>query len=331
MNKSFPYKWGIIATGKIAAKFAEGMNSTGHSYLNAVASRSVEKAESFAKEFNIPTAYGSYEEICKDPEIDIVYIGTPHTSHYENAIMALKAGKHVLCEKPLAVNAKQAKEMIVLAREKKLFLMEALWMRFLPTMVQLRQWLKEGKIGDIRMLTAGFHFHPPHIDLKGRLFNPSLAGGTLLDIGIYPISLAFMVFGAPPVEVQTVVNKAVTGVDYQASYLFKYEDGAIANLSGSFECSGLSEAILVGTKGQIRIPLFWRGQKAIFDYPDPPHREEHHIPFESSGLQYQAIHMMNYLSQGKLESPIMPHNISLQVHETMDHIRDQWGLTYPGE
>ncbi|MCI4670164.1 MAG: Gfo/Idh/MocA family oxidoreductase [Bacteroidia bacterium] len=324
------YNWGIMACGHIASRFAEGLASTGKEFIKAVASRSENKAKAFAAKFDIKKAYGDYQSLANDPEIDIVYIASPHPMHHENALLCLRNGKHVLCEKPLTVNAKQAKELIDTAREKQLFLMEAIWTRFLPVMVQVRSWLTDGIIGEPRLIRAGFNFRANELDPNSRLFNPSLGGGALLDVGIYPIMFASMVFGDSPTEIQSLASKAPTGVDYQSAYLFQYKNGAIASLSSGFESSGTMDAMIVGTEGEIRIPVFWKGSKAIITKPGGDF-EEYAFPYRSSGLQYQAVHMMECLEQGLLESPVMPLDESLSLQQTMDTIRDKWGLKYPFE
>lgn len=326
----YKFNWGILAGGHIARKFAEGMTTTGQSYIKAVASRKLEKAQKFASELGIEKAYGDYQSLVEDPDIDIIYVASPHSYHLEHALLALEHGKHVLCEKPITVNSFQLVQLIAKAREKNLFLMEALWTRFLPVMVQVREWLKEGIIGEPRLLRASFNFRAESIDLDSRLFNPDLAGGALLDVGIYPIMFSSMIFGEAPTSIHTAISKAPTGVDFQSAYLFQYEDGAIATLSSGFEAAGTMNAMIIGTKGEIKIPFFWKGKEAVVSYPDGS-EQLYRFPFESSGLQYQALHMMECMDKGLLESPIMPLNESLEIQHIMDKIRRDWGLKYPFE
>jgi predicted dehydrogenase len=228
-------RWGIIGTGRIARAFAAGLSFTKNGKLCAAASRSFENAQTFAQEWNIPHAYGDYQELAESEEVDAVYIATPHSSHAENAILCMRNQKSVLCEKPFAVNAKEVESMITVSKEQNVLLMEGMWSRFPPLMDKLRLWLKEGKLGEIRTLHADFGFLPKIKDPDGRLFNLELAGGSLLDLGVYPFSLASMVLGKPS-GLQTLANIGNTGVDEQAAWIFRYPNGALSMLLSSLEC-----------------------------------------------------------------------------------------------
>lgn len=327
---SRPIRWGILAPGNIATKFATGMQTVPQAQLYAVASRNKARAEAFAAEFEIPHAYDSYEALLQNPDVDAVYVAPPHAFHHQLTLLALQHGKPVLCEKPLAINAPQVEEMLSLAERKGLFLMEAVWSRFLPVWVQIRQWLAEDRIGDVRMVMADFCFRSSTWELTDRKFNPDLAGGALLDIGIYPVQLACMLFGHHPVDVQSTAHPAATGTDMSSAYLLRYAGGELAVLSSSFEVDGPKEAVIIGTKGRIRVPLFWRGDQAILE-TEGGENEVFDFPYASSGLQYQAVHMMECLAQGLTESPIMSHDHSRGLIRLMDQMRAQWGLKYPGE
>ncbi len=329
-NKNYPYRWGIMASGHIAGRFAEGMASLKGDYVLGIASRQLDKAQAFADRYKIPRAYGTYQDLAQDPEIDIIYIASPHPFHHPHTLLALEAGKHVLCEKPLAVNLHQGQEMKEMAQKKGVFLMEGIWTRFLPVMKEIRSWLKQGKIGEPRILKAGFNFRANSFDPNSRLFNPQLGGGALLDIGIYPIMLAYMIFGEPPLEIRSLANMGPTGVDHQSTYIFKYANGELASLSAGFEASGSMDAAIIGTEGEIRIPIFWKGSQALLQYPKED-ANNFDFTFQSSGLQYQALHLMYCLENGLSESPIMPLSQSLQILDTMDRIRKSWGLSYPFE
>lgn len=324
------YNWGILATGKIAGKFAEGLATLPDAHKLAIGSRKLENAQSFANQYGFECAYGSYEALVQDPDIDIIYIATPHPYHLENTLLAIEHGKHVLCEKPLAINTSQAQQMIDAANAKGVFLMEALWSRFLPAWVQAKQWVKEGKIGQIRHFSADFSIHVADFDPLDRKFNLELGGSALLDIGIYPIALAYYVMEAEPIETYSTAHIGSTGSDFASAYLLRYADGAIANLNCSFEGAGPLEAIITGTKGLIRVPLFWKTQQAILEMPfaEP---EVHHLPYEATGLQHQATHVMEMLRTGKKESPVMPHSETLRIHRLMDTFRAEWGLKFPNE
>ncbi len=328
--QTYPYRWGVIAPGKIAKKFVEGIRALHGSYIHAVASRNAARAQSFAEFYDIPGHYDSYEALVKDPDIDIIYIASPHNFHFEQAKLSLENGKHVLVEKPLGINLSQVTALIELARARNLFLQEAMWTRFLPVMRQVRSWLEDGTIGEVRHLSADFNFRSGTWDLSDRKFNPDLAGGALLDVGIYPVALAHMVFDMEPAEVRTVANLGETGVDFQSAYLFRYPQGQIATLTSGFEAHGSKEAVISGTKGHIRIPLFWRGNEAILSI-DNGEPQNYVFPYDSSGLQFQAEQMMRDLFEKKKESTIMPHRASLSIMGVMDQIRHSWGLTYPGE
>ncbi|MEL6590005.1 MAG: Gfo/Idh/MocA family oxidoreductase [Bacteroidota bacterium] len=322
-------RWGILATGKIAGKFAAGMQLVEDAELVAVGSRREESAKRFAKQYGIKKIHTSYEDLAADPEVDIIYVATPHPYHHDNTLMCLEAGKAVLCEKPIAINSEQSEAMIAKAKEKGLFLMEAMWTRFLPVWVQIKAWLEEGKIGEIKQVYADFGFEAAW-NPEGRVLNPDLAGGAMLDVGIYPIAFAYHIFGQEPVFSQSFSKLGSTGVDEQSAYLLGYENGAFATLSSAVRVDSNKEASIIGTKGRIRIPLFWKSSEVWIEYNDG-RREYHPFPYESSGLQYQAVHAMQCLREGRTESPVMPWAESLRIMRMMDRFRQQWGLRYPGE
>lgn len=327
---SNPIRWGILATGKIAHKFATGLAELPDAHLQAVASRDQARAEAFAREFGIVQAHGSYEALAADPEIDIVYVASPHALHRDHTLLCLAHGKHVLCEKPIALNAAQAQEMFEAAQQHGRLLMEAMWTRFLPAWQQARQWLDQGLLGDLRLLQADFSFLAHTFDPQHRNFNPALGGGALLDIGIYPIALAYWLFGEDPIEVQTTATLGQTGVDEQSAYLFRYANGAQAILNSSFQTHGPKEALLCGTKATLRVPLFWRASELIVErhLQEPTH---HAFPFAATGLQHQASAVMEDLRAGRLENATMPPAESLRLMHMMDRLRASWGLRYPGE
>jgi predicted dehydrogenase len=244
-------RWGILGTGYISRAFAEGLQPLPGAQLVAIASRTLSSAQQFAREFGVAKAYGSYEELAQDADVDVVYIGTPNSRHRDDCLLCLGAGKPVLCEKPFALNAREASEVIEFARKQNLFCMEAMWMRFLPLVQRVRQMVQSGAIGEVCTLTAEFGY-PAAFDPSSRLFNRELGGGALLDRGVYPLSLAYFLLGEP----QSVVSQAAiatTGVDAQSSYLLKYASGQLAMLSASLLTHASNEAVIVGTRGQIRI------------------------------------------------------------------------------
>ena len=319
-------KWGILGPGGIAHSFARGLSVIPDAELIAAGSRSIERASKFADEFDIPRRYGSYDELVSDADIDAIYVSTVHPFHKDCAILALKAGKAVICEKPLAVNVAQVKEMIDCARNEGKFLMEAMWTRFIPVMVKAREWIADGAIGEPRMLTADFGFRAG-INPEGRLFNLDLAGGGLLDVGVYSIAMAYMIFGAPS-TVTSAAHIGEMGVDEQAAMLFGYDEGQIALLSCAVRTNTPQEARIMGTDGSIYMPNFWHGTKATLQ-TNGKEPENVEFPFEGNGYEYEAMEVMKCIREGKLESDIMPLSESLSIMETMDSLRARWGLKYP--
>lgn len=322
-------KWGIIGTGVIARKFAEGLSVLPDAELTAVASRTQESAKSFGAEFNIPHRHAGYEALAQNPAVDVAYIATPHPMHYENSRLCLQAGKAVLCEKAFTLNANQAQELIDLARAKKLFLMEAMWNRFTPAVVRLRQLLAEGVIGEIKMITADLGFKFEH-DPQHRLFNPHLGGGALLDVGVYPLAFTSMILGAPD-RISSLALFGQTGVDEQASLTLAYQQGQLANLYFSFLADTPSEVIIMGSRGRIRVyaPIY-RPARLTITRPNPPD-ELLDLPYEGNGYNYEAAEVMACMRAGQLESAVMPLDESLSIMRIMDQVRAEWGLKYPGE
>jgi len=318
--------WGILGAGNIATRFAADLTNLPDAALVAVGSRSAAKAAEFAAKFDCKRSYGSYAELVNDPDVDVVYIATPHPFHKEHTIQCLQHGKAVLCEKPMAINEQQVREMAKCARENDVFLMEAMWTRFLPVIKTVRQWLEGKKIGDIRMLSADFGFRTGW-NPQGRLLNPDLAGGALLDVGVYIIALASMVFGTFPVEIHAAAHIGKTGVDEQSAMIFRYEQGALALLSCAIRTNTPQEARIDGTEGSIYIPMFWRATSAILRVNG---KEPLHIS-GSAGYQYEAAEVMSCLRDGKKASPTMPLDESIAIARTMDQIRGMTGLTYPME
>ncbi|WEK55321.1 MAG: Gfo/Idh/MocA family oxidoreductase [Candidatus Cohnella colombiensis] len=322
-------KWGIAGPGVISSSFAKDLAAADGAELVAVGGRSLEKAEQFAAEWGIPRAYGSMEQLAQDAEVEIVYIGTLHPVHKENMLTFLRAGKAVLCEKPFTINAAEAAEVIQYAKQNQLFLMEAMWSRYLPPIRQVRQWLAEGRIGEVRMVKADFGFdfgwQPEH-----RLLDPKLGGGALLDAGIYPVSFASMVFGEQPKKITSSARIGQTGVDEQFSLLFEYEGGRTAALNGAVQLDMINDAYIFGTKGHIHIPQFLFSRSATLHVKG---EEPVTLADERStaGYNYEAEEAMNCLREGRKESDVMTHEETLQIMHTLDQIRGQWGLKYSGE
>lgn len=322
-------KWGIIGCGRIAHLFAEGLKVLEDAELYAVASKTSGKAKDFAGKYNVSRYYSSYEELVKDPGVDVVYIATTHNFHYENAMLCLNNGKPVLCEKPFTINALQAEQLIKTAREKGLFIMEAMWTRFFPCIVELNRILEEKLIGDILMLRADFGIRR-ELDPDERKINPYLGGGALLDLGIYPVSFARMIFKSAPSKIMSSAWLGQTGVDEQSSYFFEYPGRQTALLFSSFIAEIPHEALIVGTEGHIRIKDFFHPEAMTIKFNNG---EERAISKKviSTGYNYEAREVMDCILSGKLESEVMPLDETVEIIRTMDELREQWGLCYPGE
>lgn len=324
-----PIRWGILGSGTIAGKFATGLMALNDAVLAAVGSRTPEKARAFAAEHGAAKAYGRYEELVRDPDIDAIYIAVPHSAHKECAMLALDAGKAVLCEKPFTLNAAQLEELTAKARDSKLFLMEAMWTRFLPAIVQVREWLRAGAIGDVRAMRADFGFRSPW-NPQGRLLNRQLGGGALLDAGIYPVSFASMVFGPHPETLQSTACLGETGVDEQFMMLLTYQGGRIASLGGAIRTQLVNDAWIFGTQGKIHIPEFLHARSAVL-LADGREPDNVRPDFAGNGYGYEAAEVARCLRSGRTESPVMPLDESAAIMRILDRARASWGLTYPQE
>lgn len=316
-----PLRWGILGTGGIAHTFATDLRLTDSGVIGAVGSRSQDRADRFADEFGIEARHPSYESLVADPAVDVIYVATPHPSHRENAILALRAGKPVLVEKPFAMNAAEAAEIVAVAREENLFAMEAMWTRFLPHVAQIREWLAAGALGDLVTVTAD-HGQWFAEDPKFRLFAPELGGGALLDLGIYPVSFASMILGTPD-RIAAVIDPAFTGVDAQTSMVFGYETGAQAVLTCTLRAKSPTRASIVGTDARVEIDGDFYAPASMTLLPrdgEPTRVESTH---EGRGLRHQADEVARRLAAGDLESPLMPLDESVAIMETMDAVQAQ--------
>lgn len=323
-------KWGIIGAGRISATFATALKSLDDTDLVAVASRDLNRAKEFAKRFHIEKTYGSYEELVKDPEIDVIYIGTPHSEHKANTALCITNGKAVLCEKPFTVNQQEAKYLIRLAKEHKVFLMEAMWTKFLPVTQVIKKWIAEGRIGEVKHLSIAMGYNSD-FDINNRLFNPKTAGGALLDVGVYPITYAIHLLDKLPDQ---VVSSAILGrshVDEQNIVIFRYKDDALANLSSAITAAIGKDAIILGDKGKIYVPTFWMAEYAELFDTSGNRLETVSIPFKKNGYEYEAEEVNRCLRDGKIESEGNPLQDTLNIIKIMDDIRASWGLKYPQE
>ena len=322
-------KVGILGTGNMANAFAEGLAYAEDLDLVAVASRSPVAAEKFAELHSVKKRYSAYADLANDPDIDLVYVATPHSRHKGDSLMCLQAGKGVLCEKPFAINAEEAKAVIDLAREQNLFLMEAMWSRFLPSFVRLRQLLADDAIGPVQLILAGGAFQPDR-GADTYLWKPELGGGVLLDAGIYPVSVASMILGAPA-QIMACGTIGEYEVDEQDAVLLQHESGATAMVYVSLNASASPDITILGTRGRIYVhaPMFAPGKIDLQVYGEG--LQQFDLPFVGNGYQYQAIAAAMSIRNGSTESDVMPLNETLTIMHTLDRIRDQVGMRYPME
>lgn len=311
--------WGLIGPGRFAREFASELNQLDRARPVAVASRNLERAEQFATEFGFERAYGSYETLINDPEVEIVYIVLPHVFHREVAELALAAGKAVLCEKPLTPSAEETRALCAKAKEHRTFLMEAMKTGFMPAIQKAREWIEAGKIGEPRMLKADFSFHGP-TDPEDRLMNPKLAGGSVLDVGIYPLYLSQYFFGQPS-SIQAVGHLTTTGVDHTAVMSLRHANGACSALTSSFQAPERMDAELLGTEGSISLPTFHAATTATLVRQDGEGETFHDS--ESRMLTTELQGVMDALDQGLIESPIHTHHDSILLAELMDEVLRQ--------
>ncbi|MCC6287865.1 MAG: Gfo/Idh/MocA family oxidoreductase [Chitinophagaceae bacterium] len=322
MNKII--RWGILGCGKIARKFAADLRLVKDATLQVVASRDEANAAAFAKEFNAAKSYGSYSAMLESQDVDVIYIATPHGLHYEHVMLCLEYGKAVLCEKAFALNATQAKAMIDKARKKNVFLMEALWSKFIPSYKKLISLKEEGALGNIKSVLINFGFIPQPPVAK-RIYDPALGGGTLLDIGIYNVFYALSVLGKPD-SIEASITPASTGVDEQCAILFKYNNGALAQLFSSYASHLATEADFSGDKGRVRLThRFYTPDAALEFYPDRADSKQI-IPLDKTigfGYHYEATHGGECLRQGLTESVVMTHADTTLLMQTLDEIRSK--------
>ncbi len=320
-------RWGILATGTIAHTFAQTIKAMdGEAQLYAVASRRHESARQFAQEFDIPVFYDSYEALANDPNVDIVYVATPHSRHFEDMEMLIRAGKPILCEKSFTTDAQQAEKIFRFAREKGVFIMEGFWTKFLPVYREVEKILSEGTIGEIRTVTAQYGYKTPRQERK---FEAALAGGTLLDIGVYAVGFACMALGYSFGDVlsQLVMNEA--GTDATDAVILR-RGNAVAQLTCIIGAEMPTHAAIYGTKGRIDIPDFKNPQKATL-FVDGQEPVEIRRPFEINGFEYEIRAAMECLREGKTQCPMMNAEHTVPVMRIMDEVRRQNGLRFPFE
>ena len=323
-----PIRWGIIGTGGIARAFATALMQTPLAVLAAVGSRSIESARAFGSDFGNPASYGSYQELADAPGIDIIYIGTPHPMHAENAMMALRGGKAVLCEKPFTMNLREAAPVVALAREKQLFLMEAMWTRFMPALAEVRRIVASGEIGQVRQVHADFGFAATQ-DPEHRINKRELGGGALLDLGIYPLSISCALLG--PVEsVQAQAFLSDGGVDHTTGFAMKHESGAMSLCSCSLRARTPCELTVSGALGSVRMNAMFHLAESV-TVKTPEGTRTIATPYLGNGYVHEAIEAGRCLREGLIESPHMLHAETLAQMRLLDTIRAQIGLVYPAD
>jgi predicted dehydrogenase len=322
-------RWGILGTGFIAGLQTQDLNENGFT-VQAVGSRSLASSTAFSDKFGIPTTHDSYEALVADPEVDVVYIATPHPFHHANALLALKAGKHVLVEKAFTINAREAQEIVALAESKGLVALEAMWSRFLPHMVRLREIIRDGTLGEVRKIIASHNQNLPK-DPAHRLNDPALGGGALLDLGVYPVSFAVDLLGTPD-TIRASASMTATGVDRQTAAIFEYANGQQAILDCELDAAGPNRAVVIGTEGWIDIQATWYNPTpfTVFDAHGNV-LERFDQPVNSRGMQFQAAEMERLIRAGATAGTILPPSESVAVMAAMDEIRRQIGLSYDAD
>jgi predicted dehydrogenase len=327
---SEPVRWGVVATGGIASKFVTDLGLVPDARVMAVASRTPEPAQRFAAEFGIERAYGRWSDLAGDPDVEIVYVATPHVAHHAAAKMMLEAGKAVLCEKPIALNTVQAEDLTATATANNVFLAEAMWMRAIPAIRRAVELVASGAIGEVHALAADFSFAsgagPRH-----RLRDPALGGGALLDVGVYPLALAQLILGTPS-HVRASARRTPQGVDETTAVLLDYPNGANAQLSCSFAASGPVTATISGAQGHIALANpFYRGHQVSLHHGRDGEVERFDVPFEGIGLRFPAIEAGACVRAGRATSDLLSLPDTLAVMHTMDTVRGQIGVRYPAD
>lgn len=321
-------KFGILATGNIANSMAKAVQNLEEIACCAAASRTYEKAKAFADKWGFQKAYGSYEELVNDPEIDLIYVASPHSHHYEHAKLCLEHGKHVLLEKAFTVNVSQAEELIALSERKGLLLAEAFWPRYMPTRKMLEDLIAQGTIGEVQAVMADFGAPLSHVE---RMWNPNLAGGALLDLGVYPINFALQIFKSPVQKIQSDAVMSPQGVDHMNGITLTFDDNKIAVLhSNMLACMG-NRGVVYGDKGFIElyeinnpkeIRVFNQNKELTASYPAPE---------QINGYEYEVLACVRAINAGQIECEEMPHSETLRLMRILDTVREQWGFKLPCE
>ena len=326
MRQNENLRVGIIGTGWIAEKAAITLAGLTMCEAYAVGSRSQEKADEFARKWDVKKAYGSYAELMADPEVDLVYVGTPHSHHYDVTREALLAGKPCLVEKAFMANRREAKEIIDLAHEQKVFLAEAIWTRYQPVVNMVRELINSGRIGTPRLLTATLGYS---MGDKPRIMRADLCGGALLDLGVYALNFVRMFFPADIVSIDSQCVKSTTGMDLTNAITLVLADGMLCNLQSSAACVGDNIGVIAGTEGNLIIDNINNPQTITVNGPDRTYIETIRVPKQITGYEYQFVACRQALIDGLLEPLEMPHKETLYIMELMDGLRQKWGVRYP--
>ena len=320
------FKVGIIGAGWIADKMAEALAPLNEYCVYAIASRTLDKAKAFAEKWDIPVAYGSYEELVQDKDVDLVYIATPHSHHFPHTMLALEYNKPVLVEKAFTANAAEAKILLQTAKEKGIFITEAIWTRYMPLSHKVKELMESGIIGEPRLLTATLCYM---MEFKERILRPDLCGGALLDLGVYALNFARMYFGTDIIKTVSNCQLGKTGMDMQECISLSFEDGKMANLQAGTLCLNDRQGIINGTEGYIRVDNIncphvvevYRNYELVARYTKPEDMV--------NGYEYQVFECRRCIEAGEVESPMMPHEETLSIMEQMDALRKEWGVVYP--
>lgn len=321
-------KVGILGAGKIAAWMGKTLAGLEEASAYAVASRDLERGKAFAEKFGVTKVYGSYEEMLEDKEVELVYVATPHSHHYEHMKLCIEYGKNILCEKAFTANEKQAREIFALAEARGVFVTEAMWIRYMPSRQLIREAIESGIIGEVTSLTANLGYELRNIP---RLKEPALAGGALLDLGVYTINFARMVFGEDIREVSSACVKLDSGVDSQHMITFTYGDGKMAVLNATMLAQTDRRGIINGTKGYIQVENINNPEQILVYDLDRRLVKSYDIPAQITGYEYEVLAARRAILAGEKECPEMPHRETLCIMEMMDKLRASWGIVYPFE
>jgi predicted dehydrogenase len=325
-----PLRWGILAPGGIAHSMASALRARTRQQVQAVGSRSLERAEAFAREFGAPAAYGSYAELVAAPDVDVIYVASPHSEHHEHALQAIRAGKHVLVEKAFTRNHREALEVVQTARGSGVFAMEAMWTRFLPHIDVVRQALETGLLGNVHLVLAD-HGQPLHPGGPRRLSDPELAGGALLDLGVYPLSFASFVLGNLA-SVSATGSLTGLGVDAQESITVTGDSGALGILGATMLAKTPTSASICGTKARLELEgEFYQATTVRLVAPDGTVLDTYQPDEAEHGLHFEAVEVARRVAAGEHESPLMPLDETLRIMAAMDQVRAQLGVRYAGE